>query len=153
MGGDLPARTSTSGPPVFVVRAMWDPGSETHPGTPLQRIQIVKLWLDGDGSARERVFHVVGDEQGLASADPQTCEQTGDQTEQLCGVWTDPNFNADAPALYYARVLENPSCRWSTLQCLAIEEGNRPPRCADPNIKKVIQERAWSSPIWYQPPQ
>ena len=54
-------------------------------------------------------------------------------------------------AVYYARVLENPSCRWTTWQCLALSEAERPPACSDPRVPRVIQERAWTSPIWYRP--
>ena len=69
----------------------------------------------------------------------------------LCGFWRDPEFDPARPAVYYARVLENPRCRWSTIQCLAIPEAERPDGCTHPRIEKTIQERAWTSPIWYAP--
>ena len=64
---------------------------------------------------------------------------------QLRTVWTDPDFDANQRAFYYVRVLENPSCRWSTWD--AIRLGIAP----NPDLPPTIQERAWSSPIWYKP--
>ncbi|MEZ4376415.1 MAG: DUF3604 domain-containing protein, partial [Polyangiaceae bacterium] len=54
-------------------------------------------------------------------------------------------------AYYYVRALENPTCRWSWRQCLSLPEAERPEACSDPSVAKQIQERAWSSPIWYEP--
>jgi len=54
-------------------------------------------------------------------------------------------------AVYYARVIENPSCRWSTWHCLDIPEAERPDGCSDPRVPKTIQERAYTSPIWFEP--
>jgi hypothetical protein len=75
-------------------------------------------------------------------------------------VWEDASFNPNESAFYYARVLENPSCRWSTLQCNAggvdcarpetVTEGFED--CCNADYPKTIQERAWTSPIWYRPP-
>ncbi|MGH7292709.1 MAG: DUF3604 domain-containing protein, partial [Myxococcota bacterium] len=69
----------------------------------------------------------------------------------LCAVWADPDFDAGQHALYYVRVLENPSCRWSTYTCNALAPVDRPPSCADPNVPRTVQERAWTSPIWFTP--
>ena len=62
---------------------------------------------------------------------------------QFMSFWKDPDFNSNEQAFYYVRVLENPTCRWSTWD--AIKTGNEPRE----DLKKTIQERAWSSPIWY----
>jgi hypothetical protein len=64
---------------------------------------------------------------------------------ELKTVWKDPEFDASIKSFYYVRVLENPTCRWSTWD--ALKSGNEP----RPDIPSVIQERAWSSPIWYVP--
>jgi len=149
MGGDL---QNLSHAPVFVAAADMDPGADELPGSPLERMQIVKGWVDAEGNLREKIYHLAGDEQAVASADDATCLTTGEGYEHLCARWQDPDFDPDVPAVYYVRVLETPVCRWSTPLCNSFEEDDRPPRCADPNIRRIIQERAWSSAIWYQPP-
>ncbi|MFP6639649.1 MAG: DUF3604 domain-containing protein [Myxococcota bacterium] len=158
MGGDLVARPDSQGAPRFAVSALKDPGSRGYPGTPLERIQIVKGWVT-DGKAHEKVFDVAGGPNG-ASVDPNTCTTRGEESASLCAVWQDPEFDAAERAFYYVRVLENPTCRWS--QRLCVDAGVR---CADPStitagyeaccedsVPKVVQERAWTSPIWYSPP-
>jgi hypothetical protein len=157
MGGDLPA-SSASTAPRLAVFALRDPGGGGAPSTPLQRIQIVKGWLE-DGATHERVYEVAGDALNGADVDLSTCAPRGPGFDQLCRVWTDPDFDAAAPAFYYARVLENPSCRWNTWACNArgvdcSDPGSVPDaleRCCDPAVPKTIQERAWTSPIWYAP--
>ena len=152
MGGVL---AGTAGPaPDFFVWALRDPRAGR-----LQRAQIVKGWLEGgDGEARERVFDVACSD-GLqpdpvshrcpddgARVDPADCSTSRDKgAEALRTVWTDPDFDAEQPAFYYVRVLENPSCRWSTWD--AVRVGVTP----NPVLPPVIQERAWTSPIWYTP--
>jgi len=150
MGGVLPARPGAAKAPVFAVSALRDAGSADAPGTPLQRIQIVKGWVDATGAVHQLVVDVAG---GANSADVDlaSCTPRGPGHESLCGVWRDPDFDPAAPAFWYARVLENPSCRWSTWQCNALPAENRPPACSDPAVAKTIQERAWTSPIWYEP--
>ena len=64
----------------------------------------------------------------------------------------DPEFDVSSPAVYYLRAVENPSCRYSTHQCAQLPAGERPQDCEQPLFDPVIQERAWSSPIWYTPP-
>ena len=150
MGGVLPA--DAGGAPSFLVQAMRDPASGW-----LQRAQVVKGWLD-DGTTHEQVFDVACAD-GL-SPDPEThrCGDNGARVNladcsvsrdkgatQLETVWTDPDFDASQRAFYYVRVLENPSCRWSTWDALQL---GIPP---NPDLPATIQERAWSSSIWYSP--
>ncbi|HUS23851.1 MAG TPA: DUF3604 domain-containing protein [Candidatus Binatia bacterium] len=155
MGGDLPAR-SGAGAPRFAVSALRDAGTAGEPVEPLQRIQIVKGWIE-DGVQKEKVYEVAGNPANGASVDTGTCETSGPGFAQLCAVWQDPQFDAAQPAFWYARVVENPSCRWATRQCVAAHvdcaagapagfEG-----CCDAAYPKTVQERAWTSPIWYRP--
>jgi hypothetical protein len=158
MGGELVARPAPSdASPRLAVWALQDPGSADAPGTPLQRVQIIKGWVEG-GELRERVFDVAGGDNG-ASVDLRTCEPKGAGARSLCAVWTDPAFDAASSAFYYARVLENPTCRWSQYVCNAAAVDCANPDslpeglegcCADTH-RPVIQERAWTSPIWYEP--
>jgi hypothetical protein len=157
MGGDLPARPAAGSAPRFAVWALKDPGTADEPGRPLQRIQIVKGWTQ-DGELHERVIEVAGGDNG-ASVDLATCEPHGEGAATLCTVWSDPEFDTAAPAFYYARVLENPTCRWSQYVCLdakvdcedleSVPEGLQ--MCCSDGHRRVIQERAWTSPIWYTP--
>ena len=140
-------------------------------------MQVVKGWVDRDGAARERVFDIAGDADNGATVDPHSCAPVGEGLKQSCVVWQDPDFNATEDAFYYVRVLENPTCRWSTLQCQAAGVNPLSTACAaqaeaataraqaqgasgdvygrcclaaaeEPFYSPVIQERAWSSPIW-----
>lgn len=147
MGGQLPAPPDGAGAPAFVVSALKDPGGPGAPGTDLQRVQIIKGWLDAAGQAHVEVFDVAGSDTG-AGVDESTCAPTGTGAQNLCAVWRDPDYQAGRPTYYYARVLENPSCRWSTRDCNTIPEPDQPAECSDPDRPKVIQERAWTSPIW-----
>jgi hypothetical protein len=150
MGGELKPHPR-SGSPRFVVWAMRDPGDPGHPGTPLQHIQIVKGWLDpSTGATHEKVYEVAGHAHNGASVDPETCTQSGPGSDELCGSWRDPEFIRSQRAFYYARVLENPSCRHTAYDCMAIPPASRPATCRDPN-RLTLQERAWTSPIWYSP--
>ena len=136
--------------PRFLVWTISDPL-----GAPLQRVQIIKGWLE-DGEQREKVFDVACSD-GL-SVDPIThrcpdnealvnlddCSISTDKgNSEIKTFWKDPEFRQDQDAFYYSRVLENPSCRWSTWD--AIREGETPRS----DIPMTIQERAWSSPIWF----
>ncbi|MCP5432463.1 MAG: DUF3604 domain-containing protein [Alphaproteobacteria bacterium] len=151
MGGDLtpPAEGKV---PSFYVWAKRDPHS-----APLQKIEIVKGWLDASGEAQERVFDVVCSD-GLAPDEAYRCPANGATVDiadcsvsadkgadELGTVWRDPEFDAAARAFYYVRVLENPSCRWSTWDAIRLKR--EPSRMVEP----TYQERAWSSPIWYTP--
>lgn len=160
MGGVLDVRPEGHSAPVFILSAAQDPGTESAPGTPLQRIQIVKGSLDDDGAFRVQTYDVGGNPDNRASVDPSTCAaDAGDGGfAELCSVWRDPDFDAERPAFYYARVVENPVCRWSTHACNAAGVDCAgppvPPEfepCCDPSLPKEIQERAWTSPIWFEP--
>ena len=109
-----------------------------------------------DGQQRERVFDVGC--AGNAEIDPQTgrcldngatvdirtCNTTdGNGATQLRGIWRDPGFDRKQNAFYYVRVQENPTCRWSTWD--AVRAGQAP----NPDLPRFIQERAWTSPIWF----
>ena len=149
MGGRLGARPTGAAVPSFAVSALADPGVSGHPGGLLERIQIVKGWVDEAGLFHQDIFDVAGDAQGEAGVDLDTCTLKGPGATALCAVWSDPNFDASTDALYYVRVVENPSCRWSTHLCLSLPEDERPDGCTSDRLPKVIQERAWTSPIWY----
>jgi hypothetical protein len=170
MGGDLGAvRGSAS--PRFAVLAMKDPGTASQPGVDLQRVQIIKGWVDPDGTPHEQVFDVAGNPANGASVDPATCETTGSGDAELCAVWEDPAFDPTQRAFYYVRVLENPVCRWSTRLCKQVGVDPFAADCAaqaavadpafadcclagngtDRFLTPTIQERAWTSPIWYRP--
>lgn len=156
MGGDLPAPATPGGAPRFVVQALRDPGTEVSPSAPLERVQIVKGWLE-DGEAKERVYDVAG-KAGVATVDTSTCARSGGGADSLCAVWSDPDFDATTSAYYYARVLEVPTCRWSAYICNAqgvdcSDSSTIPPGgedCCNTAFPKEIQERAWTSPIWYR---
>jgi hypothetical protein len=152
MGGVLPVRPEAATGPTFVVSALADPGTSTQPGAPLERIQIVKGWADAQGRTHQKVIDVVGSQQSTPGVDTKTCEPTSAGPRALCGVWRDPEFDAARGAVYYARVLERPTCRWNTYACNALPEAERPPGCSDPDVAKTLQERAWTSPIWYEAP-
>ncbi len=179
MGGRIEVAAGASSPR-FLVSALKDPGAPGHPGTDLQRVQIIKGWVGSDGSSHERVYDVAGNADNGASVDPTTCAPAGGGASNLCSVWTDPDWNAAESAFYYVRVLENPSCRWSTLQCQAAgvnpfaancsaqaetataaarvrgAQGNVYGKCCldpeqEPFYSPVQQERAWTSAIWVEP--
>jgi hypothetical protein len=148
MGGDLlPAANKA---PKFLVWAVRDPSSGF-----LQRAQVVKGWVE-NGVAREQVFDVACAD-GLkvvngrcpsngASVDLKTCQPDRFKGDvELRTVWADPTFNPKQRAFYYVRVLENPSCRWSTWDAL------RAGVARNPKLQPTVMERAWSSPIWFEP--
>jgi len=149
MGGDL---GSMDAAPTFNVYAMKDPE-----GANLDRIQIIKGWANEDGSLDERIINVVwsGDRQPDASGNLpvvgntvnlETAMFTNDiGSPTLEGSWTDDEFDSEQHAFYYARVLEIPTPRWTTYDAVK----NDLPLLDD--VPAIIQERAWTSPIWYKP--
>jgi hypothetical protein len=147
MGGELSAPPS-DGSPTFVVSALRDQGTTEHSGGLLQRVQIVKGWADAAGNIHQQVVDIAGGPND-ATVDTETCTPSGPGANAMCGVWTDPEFDPDRGAVYYARVVENPSCRQTGWACLS--ETNRPAWCDMPELEKTVQERAWTSPIWYDP--
>jgi len=152
MGGEL----SKAGPddaPVFIIQALRDPG-----GANLDRIQLIKGWVDSDGVNHERVYDVAvsGDRTIDASGRCDTpVGNTVDATSaswrnaigaaSLAAHWVDPDFKADQQAFYYARVLEIPTPRWTSYE--AQRFGSKIPA----DVPRSIQDRAYTSPIWYSP--
>ena len=149
MGGQLPPRPADVQGPIFAVSALADPGLSHQPGGLLQRIQVIKGWVDEQGFFHQEVHEVAGDPANGADVDLATCTPQGAGAASLCGVWRDPDFDPSREAVYYARVIENPSCRWSTRLCLELPEDERPDGCVSDRLPKTIQERAWTSPIVY----
>jgi hypothetical protein len=151
MGGEL-SSTAGGAAPSFLVWALRDAMA-----APLERLQIVKGWSQGE-QTYEQVYDVACSD-GLsvdpsthrcpdngAAVDLATCQISADVgASELRTLWTDPDFDAGRPSFYYARVLENPTCRWSTWD--AIRNNETPRR----DFPATIQERAWSSPIWFTP--
>ncbi len=155
MGALLPASDALR----IAVAAAADPGSLRNPGLDLQRLQIIKGWVDARGVGHERVFEVAGDAANGASVDLASCETRGEGFAQLCAVWEDPDFSPTTPAYYYARAVENPRCRWSQHICAAAgvdcanpdSIGDGLDACCSEDHRPVIQERAVSSPVWHYP--
>ncbi len=150
MGTDLAARGET--PPEFLAWATRDPL-----GAPLQRLQIIKGW-EASGETFEKVYDVACSEGATVDQLTHRCPDNGATVNladcsfstdvggaQLEAKWRDPDFDPAQRAFYYVRVLENPTCRWSTWD--AMRNGVEP----RDDLQTTIQERAWSSPIWYVP--
>ena len=152
MGSDLVSKGSNV--PNFFVWAQ-----RAKNGAPLQRVQIIKGTINQfDAEPKEVVYDVVCSNGAKvnpitnrcpdngATVNTETCEISNDVgSAELKTVWTDPDFNKNEKAFYYVRVLENPSCPWTTWD--AIKAGLKPRE----DLPKTFQERAWSSPIWYIP--
>lgn len=149
MGGDLLPKAGKS--PRFLVTALADPGTSAHPGAPLERIQIIKGWTQSDGKPVQSIVDVAGAINPDAGVDLDTCKRSGTGKSTLCAVWEDPDFDPEEGAVYYARVLENPSCRYHSYFCKELAEEDQPLSCTSDKIARTIQERAWSSPIWFTP--
>ena len=153
MGGDLPAKPENVKAPTFAVWALKDPNSAN-----LDRVQIIKGWYER-GYAFEKVYDVVWadadkrkvDELGKVppvgnTVDVKNATYTNDIGDiQLSAMWTDSDFDPKHHAVYYVRVIEIPTPRWTTYDAKAL--GINPPK----DVATTIQERAWSSPIWYTP--
>jgi len=152
MGGDMKPRTGNQAPS-FMVYALRDPI-----GGNLDRIQIIKGWMDSSGETHERVYDVAVSDGRTIGADGRCRTPVGNTVDaetanftntigasELATVWTDPDFDPTQKAFYYARVIEIPTPRWSTIEAfrfgIPIPEG----------APVSTQERAYTSPIWYTP--
>ena len=152
MGGVLPSASPSDGSPGFLVTALRDPGPPGQEGGKLERVQIVKGWVGEGGAYEQRIYDVAGGATATAEdLDLDTCAPSGRGHDALCGTWRDPEFDPEMRAVYYARILEMPSCRWSTHLCWTATGEDRPAWCDQPGLPQSIQERAWTSPIWYGP--
>ncbi len=157
MGGELEAAGAAGRAPVFVVSALQDAGTASSPGTPLERLQIVKVWLE-DGRVREKVFDVAVTDAPVSAGDldPTTCRVPTKGSAALCGRWSDEDWAPATSALYYARVIERPTCRWTGHLCAQAKvdcaDPSRVPAelafCCQSDVAKVVNERAVTSPIW-----
>ena len=154
MGGDL-SDAPRGRAPVFMVGALKDPWSGN-----LDRIQIIKGWVDEDGERHERIYDVAVSDGRTIGADGRATElvaNTVDEADasylnnigdaELRAVWTDPDFNPAHRAFYYARVLEIPTPTWQAFdqKFFGFE--------MSADVPLSHQERAYTSPIWYTPPQ
>jgi hypothetical protein len=152
MGGDL-SKAPKDKAPTFMVYALRDPI-----GGNLDRIQIIKGWLDKDGKTHERIYDVVVSDGRKIGKDGRCKTPVGNTVDvktasftntigdsELGAVWKDPDFDLKQKALYYARVIEIPTPRWTTID--AFRFGITIPKGAPVST----QERAYTSPIWYTP--
>ena len=153
MGGDLARPPSTvDRSPSFLIHAIKD-----GEGANLDRIQVVKGWVDKTGETHEKIFDAAWSGNRLKAANG-TLPAVGNTVNTsnatytndigaitLQTIWTDPEFDASLSAFYYLRVLEIPTPRWTTYDAVAVGV----PLPTD--VPPTIQERAWSSPIWYKP--
>jgi hypothetical protein len=152
MGGDLPKKPASVKAPTFAVWALKDPESGN-----LDRVQIVKAWYKA-GHPWDKVYDVVWSDGRKPDAQTGRLPRVGNTVDvknasytntigdsQLAAVWTDPDFDPSQHAVYYARVIEIPTPRWTTYDAKVL--GIDPL----PDVPATIQERAWSSPIWYTP--
>ena len=131
MGSDLPASNSGNNNPLFLAAASRDINSAT-----LERIQLIKGWIDKKGELRNKVMTIVEQPKG---------------TENLCALYSDHTFNKNEYSYYYLRVLERPTKRWSQYDCDRLTQDALPEACSDNNYPSTVQEMAWTSPIWFTP--
>jgi hypothetical protein len=151
MGGDLTAAPSGKAPR-FMIRALRDPDNAN-----LDRVQIIKGWVDDKGNTQERIYDVAcSDERAIVN---RRCERPVGNTvdvddasytntigdPMLTAYWMDPDFDASRSAVYYVRVLEIPKPRWS-----AYDQKRFGIKMPD-NVPMTVQDRAYTSPIWYTP--
>jgi hypothetical protein len=152
MGGDLAIKPAAAKAPTFAVWALKDPESGN-----LDRIQIIKGWYE-NGYPQEKIYDVAlsdgrqpDSKTGKVppvgnTVDVATATYTNDIGDvEMSAVWTDPDFIPEHHAVYYVRVLEIPTPRWSTYDAV---RNNLP---LPDEVPATIRERAWSSPIWYTP--
>ncbi len=152
MGGELSSPPSGAAP-TFMVRALRDPD-----GANLDRVQIVKGWLDADGETQERIYDVAVSDGRTIGADGRCRTPVGDTVDVdnatytnsigdalLMGYWKDPDFDPGERAFYYVRVIEIPTPRWTAYD--AKRFGIEMPE----EVTMKVQDRAYTSPIWYTP--
>jgi hypothetical protein len=154
MGGELGAGPEGTAPS-FLVMATRDPADAN-----LDRVQVIKGWLDDDGMTREKIYNLAWsgdrhpDRDGTLPPVGNTVDlATGSYSNsigapELVAAWADPDFDPERPAFYYVRVLQIPTPRHTLLDAIAL--GKEP---ADTGHPATIQDRAYSSPIWYNPPE
>ena len=136
MGGDLGAAPSADAKPAFIALAARDAAASA---APLQQLQLIKGWIDGEGAMRNEVRTVAGSAAAAAGSD------------SLCAVVRDEAFQADQSAYYYLRAVQMPTLRWSAHDCQRIAEAERPAICTDGALPETTVEMAWTSPIWFRP--
>lgn len=134
MGGDLGSRSGNARP-TFIASALRD---AAEGATPLQKLQLVKGWVDAEGGMHTQVFDIAGND-GEGKHD------------SLCVVYTDEDFDPALATYYYLRAVEHPVPRWHVYDCEKIAEADRPAVCSDGSYPETVQEMAWTSPIWYRP--
>ncbi|MHC4926184.1 MAG: DUF3604 domain-containing protein, partial [Planctomycetota bacterium] len=152
MGGDLTTPAGSSAP-TFMVYALRD-----VIGGNLDRIQIIKGWLDKNGKTHERVYDVAVSDGRKIDKNGRCKKSVGNTVDvktasftntigasELAAVWKDPDFDPKQKAFYYARVIEIPTPRWTTIDAFRL--GISIPK----NVPVSTQERAYTSPIWYTP--
>ena len=154
----LPSSGIASGPNI-PGRGEQDPGIEERPGQQLERVQIIKGWLQ-DGQPQFRVHDVASASGALVEPTvADSCDTRREGATRLCAHWQDPDLDPTVQAFYYVRVLERPSCRWHARVCDAAGVDCNAPEsvsegfeaCCDPGYPRWQRERAWSSPIWVEP--
>ncbi len=152
MGGDL-HNAPEGASPRFMIRALRDPD-----GANLDRVQIIKGWLDSNGDTHERIYDVAVSDDREIGADGRAREPVGSTVDieaatftnsigdaLMSTYWQDPDFDSNEPAFYYVRVLEIPTPRWTTYDA-AFFDIERPDI-----VPATVQDRAYTSPIWYTP--
>jgi hypothetical protein len=152
MGGDL-RKAPRGKAPTFMIRSLRDPD-----GANLDRVQIIKGWLDDDGELHERVYDAAVSGGRTIAEDGRAREPVGNTVDienatftntigstTLAAVWSDPDFDPDHPAFYYVRVLEIPTPRWTTYDAAFFDIP------LPDTVPPTIQDRAYTSPIWYTP--
>jgi hypothetical protein len=152
MGGLL-AKRGVGQKPKLLIWAAKDPGNAN-----LDRVQVIKGWIE-NGEQKEKIYDVACSDSQMpdvasgrcpesrAQVNLDSCQITeGNGNSILKVLWEDESFNPDHAAFYYVRVLQNPTCRWSTFDAIRL---GIPPVA---EVSPTVQERAWSSPIWYSPP-
>ena len=152
MGGDL-SKAPDGKVPTFLIGAMKDPMSGN-----LDRVQVIKGWLDAGGKTHERIYDVAVSDDRQIGGDGRCKESVGNTVDvanatwtntigdpEMLTVWSDPDFDPSLRAFYYVRVIEIPTPRWTAYEARRFEVK------MDEKVPMTTTERAYSSPIWYTP--